>query len=70
MIFFDKNKMSFWTRIKLCFRVLVRGNYNPEDYKTRGAQRQWIICENRRRELEKTVRPATPYKQAPVNEWD
>jgi hypothetical protein len=70
MNLFDKNKMSFWTRIKLCWKALMHGTYEPAEYRTRDAQKQWEICERRRRDLGKTIRRATPHRQAPIKEWD
>ena len=61
---FDKNKMSFLTRLRLCLRVLIKGTYDPYKYVTRGAQKQREVCEKRRRDLEKTIRPRTPYTES------
>ena len=69
MNLFDKNKMSFWTRIRLCWRVLVTGTLPPlsaqsfldgwEEYRSRNGQKQWETCKKRCKELEKTIRPRT-----------
>jgi len=64
MNFFDKNKMGFWTRIKLCWKVLMGKTFNLEEYRTRHSQKQWEICERRRRDLEKTIQPRTPCKES------
>lgn len=51
------NKLGWITRIKLCWRVLTRGTYDPDKYRTRHAQKQWRTCEQRRRDLDATIRP-------------
>lgn len=56
---FDKNKLSFWTRIKLCLTVLFTGNYNPEKYLTRDRAKQLKICQQRQKEMDACIRPRT-----------
>ena len=58
----DGNKLSWKTRLKLCWAVLSRGEYTPEDYKTINEQDRWEICEQRRKELQKCVQPRTVWK--------
>jgi hypothetical protein len=64
---FNKDKLSFLTRIKLCWEVLTRGEYDPRNYRTRHLEKQWQICEKRRKELEACTRPRTEY--APRDDW-
>tara|TARA_Y100000310_G_C20486042_1_gene716902 strand:- start:706 stop:909 length:204 start_codon:yes stop_codon:yes gene_type:complete len=57
----DKNKLSFTNRIKLCWNVLIKGKYNPKDYKTTQEQEQWEICEKRRKEMQAHSRSRTDF---------
>ena len=56
---FDTDKLSYATRIKLCWEVLTRGKYDPRNYKTRHQEEQWQNCEKRREEMESYTRPRT-----------
>ena len=58
----NKDKLSWLTRLSLCWDVLIRGRYDTRDYKTIHQQEQWDICEQRRKELESSVRPRTPFR--------
>jgi hypothetical protein len=49
--------MSLWTRARACWEILIKGEYTPDDYRSRHAQKQWNICEQRRRDLEVSTRP-------------
>ena len=64
MVIFDKNKLGWWTRIKLCWSVLTTGAYNPKDYRTRDAQKQWDICQKRQAEMDACIQPRTE-----THEW-
>jgi hypothetical protein len=55
----NKDKLSLWTRLRLCWDMLTRGKYDPRDYKTVHEQEQWNICEQRRRDMEVASRPRT-----------
>ena len=55
----QKDKLNWRTRLRLCWVVLTKGEYDPEDYKTKKQEAQWQICEQRRKELEATIRPRT-----------
>ena len=59
MGWFNQEKMSLRTRLRLCWTVLVKGTYDPKNYKTRHAQKQWNTCEQRRKDLEVSCRPRT-----------
>jgi len=61
MTIFDPNKMSWITRLRLCWTVLTKGVYNKNMYKTRYMQRQWDICRERDKEMQKGCRPRTNY---------
>ena len=61
---FDRDKMSWGTRIKLCWQVLTKGTHNPELYRTRHAQEQWDICRQRDKEMNECNRPRTPIHYA------
>jgi hypothetical protein len=58
----DGNKLSWKTRLKLCWTVLSQGEYAPEDYRTINEQNQWEICEQMRKDLQKCVQPRTVWK--------
>jgi len=57
IVMLDPEKMGLWTRLRLCWTVFFSGKYDPEVYRTRHAQKQWNVCEQRRRDLEATHRP-------------
>ena len=40
----NSDKLGWWTRIRLCWTVLTKGEYDPTQYRTRLAQEQWDIC--------------------------
>lgn len=56
---FDKEKMSFWTRIRFCWTVLTTGAYNPMNYLSRHAARELATCKQREKELQAACRPRT-----------
>ena len=56
---FDKEKMSFWTRIRFCWTVLTRGAYDPRDYMSRHAAKELKICQQREKEMQAATRPRT-----------
>ena len=58
---FDREKLSWGTRIKLCWQVLVRGTYDPKLYRTRHMQEQWVKCRARDKEMNKCTRPRTEF---------
>lgn len=69
-------KLGWWTRLKLCFLVLFKGNYYDDqvvlDTKTAGElaiwidrRIQWNICRKRDKELLATHRKRTEVNQ----EW-
>ena len=60
----DKNKLSWGTRLKLCWAVLTRGEYDAKEYISQHAQEQWEICERRRKEMELCTRPRTERLQS------
>ena len=62
MTIFDPNKMSWITRLRLCWTVLTKGVYNTKMYRTRHAQQQWDACRQRDIELQKGCRPRTSFK--------
>jgi len=65
----NKNRLSFSTRMKLCWDVLTRGKYDTRDYKTILEQEQWEICEKRRKEMDVSCRPREPFPYAdPMDE--
>ena len=51
--------MSWSSRLKLCWNVLTRGVYNPEDYKSKEEQRRWDSCRKRDKEMNACIRPRT-----------
>ena len=55
----DKHKLSWWTRIKLCWAVLTKGKYDHTQYRTRHMQKQWDTCRQRDIEMAATCRPRT-----------
>ena len=61
MRWFNKDKMSFWTRVKLCWYVFTKGSLPAKlkEYRSRHAQKQWNICEQRRIDMEVASRPRT-----------
>ena len=63
---FDKEKMSFWTRVRLCWAALVTGEYDPKNYLSRHAVKQLKICQQREKELQAACRPRT---SAPQSEY-
>ena len=58
----NKNKLSFGTRIRLCWDILTRGKYDSRDYKTMEEHEQWSVCEKRREELNACNRPRTEFR--------
>ena len=58
----NKDKLGWLTRLSLCWNVFTRGKYDPRDYKTIRQQEQWDACEQRREELESTIRPRTHFR--------
>jgi len=56
-----EDKLGWITRLKLCWSVLVKGTFIPEDYKTRHYQRQWDICRQRDKEMQEACRKRTRY---------
>ena len=61
----DKDKLSWITRFKLCYQVLLYGLFDPTQYRTRYAQKQWEICQKRQREMDACVRPRTKVRISP-----
>ena len=59
----EKDKLSWLTRLRLCWEVFTRGQYDPRDYRTRHQEQQWQICEERRKEMEKCTRPRTHFRR-------
>ncbi len=57
----DKTKLSWRTRLKLCWNVLTKGKYNWREYRTRLEEEQWLICEQRREEMDACVRERRPF---------
>jgi hypothetical protein len=53
----DKEKMSFWTRTRLCWDVFTRGKYDPRDYRTIREEEAWVRCEKIRKDLASATRP-------------
>ena len=51
------DKLGWITRLKLCWVVLTKGTYNPAEYRTKHAQKQWDICRERDRDMNAAVRP-------------
>ena len=65
----DKHGLSWVTRLKLCWEVLIFGKYDPRDFKTIHEQEQWEVCEKRRKEMASTVRPRTERHYPSDNDW-
>jgi len=65
---FDKDKLSWLTRLKLFWEVFTRGKYDPRDYKTINEEEAWERCEQMRKDLAAAERPmaAKPVR----SEWD
>jgi hypothetical protein len=55
----SKDTLSWATRIRLCWDVLVKGIFKREHYKTIHEQEQWDICRQRDKEMNATTRPRT-----------
>ena len=55
------DKLSWITRIKLCWTVLTTGKYNPKEYKTKHEDEQWQICQKRLKEMQATIRPRSEF---------
>lgn len=55
----NSDKLGWWTRIRLCWTVLTKGEYDPTQYRTRLAQEQWDICRQRDKEMNACARPRT-----------
>ena len=56
-----KDKLSWRTRARLCWQILIKGSYDPKDYKTIHEEEQWEICEQRRKELAGSTRQRTEF---------
>ena len=54
---FDKEKLSWSDRLRLCWEVFTRGKYDPRDYKTIKEQEAWERCEQMRKDLSSVERP-------------
>ena len=54
---FDKDKLSWLTRLKLFWEVFTRGKYDPRDYKTINEEEAWERCEQMRKDLASGERP-------------
>ena len=54
---FDKEKLSWSDRLRLCWEVFTRGKYDPRDYKTIKEQEAWERCEQMRKALASGERP-------------
>ncbi len=57
----DKDKLSWISRLKLCWEVFTRGKYDSRDYKTIREEERWERCEQMRKDLASTCRPRVPY---------
>jgi len=55
----EEDKLTWSTRLELCWDVLASGVLNPQKYRGKRAQEQWEICEQRRKELAACCRPRT-----------
>ena len=55
----NKHLLSWPTRLKLCWDVLVKGKFESTHYKTKHEQEQWEICRQRDREMDACKRPRT-----------
>ena len=53
------DRLGWITRLKLCWSVLIKGTYDPKEYRTREAQKQWDLCRRRDKEMASTIRPRT-----------
>ena len=56
---FNKEKLSWLTRLKLFWQVFTRGEYDPRDYKTINEQETWERCEQMRKDLATAEKPRT-----------
>ena len=56
-----KDRLSWSTRLRLCWNVLTKGKYNWREYRTRHDEEQWLICEQRREEMDACVRERRPF---------
>jgi len=65
---FDKEKLSWLTRLKLFWQVFTRGKYDPRDYKTINEQETWERCEQMREDLAAAEGPRTMKEFK--SEWD
>ena len=65
---FDKEKLSWLTRLKLLWQVFTRGKYDPRDYKTINEQEAWEKCEQTRKDLASAEGPRTMKEFK--SEWD
>ena len=63
----DKNRLSWATKLRLCWDVLTKGQYDPRDYKTINEQEAWDRCEQMRKELESTHRPRRAFVHSDEN---
>ena len=66
----DKDKLSWGTRLKLCWTVLTKGKYNPALYRTRHYEEQWQICQQRLKEMQATCRPRTDFTCRDPNDME
>ena len=57
----DKTKLSWRTRLKLCWDVFCWGKYDPRDYKTIQEEEAWERCEQMRKELDSGNRERKPF---------
>ena len=55
------DKLSWKTRMRLCWEVFTRGKYDPRDYRTIQEQGQWERCEQMRKDLASSCRPRVPF---------
>jgi hypothetical protein len=58
----DKHKMSWSTRLRLCWSALYKGVYDSDEFKTIHEEEQREICEKRRKEMDKCVQPRTTWR--------
>lgn len=55
----SRDTLSWPTRLKLCWDVLVKGKFERGHYKTIHEQEQWDICRQREKEMNSNIRPRT-----------
>ena len=51
--------MSWKTRLKAVWDILVHGNLINAPYRTKHAEKQFELCQQRQREMDACIRPRT-----------